>query len=336
MTQAQLTYLLLFPARNISLAGVPTVAAKPKDAPYFYNLDIEVKKVLQWEMLIHQIPIQCTLMMLDDQVIVAECTYELPGGFQRQSVTTKEKINQELRSKLLQKFAVTSNLVEEYTLLLLPNLQSHPSSFIKKHRQLLARFMRTSHKELDEIEIKSTLLSQIHYSASDFTIIDWEGAVVGSSGQDFAEDLDLFLIGNYQLLRYRMLDDSIERALEKIRSALSQRRRFQLGHDNVLEKIVRSQLSLLLDFEKTNQSLLLIGDWYSAKMYRTIVEEFYIDDWKEVVSNKLQSLTSIDETVRQNLTLSWSRLLDFIQIGGWLVILTGYFILFIRDMVMAR
>ena len=34
-----------------------------------------------------------------------------------------------------------------------------------------------------------------------------------------------------------------------------------------------------LDFEKINQGLLLIGDWYTAKLYRIIYEEFYLDEW---------------------------------------------------------
>jgi len=54
-----------------------------------------------------------------------------------------------------------------------------------------------------------------------------------------------------------------------------------------LQSIIEQQLTLLLDFEKIDHSLLLIGDWYSARVYRLIIDEFYLDEWKAAVSNKL-------------------------------------------------
>ena len=82
--------------------------------------------------------------------------------------------------------------------------------------------------------------------------------------------------------------------------------------------------------------MLLIGDWYSSRVYRLIVEQFYLGDWKATVSGKLDSLADIDEIVTQRLAFSWQRVLEFVQVAGWLVLLVGYFVLFIADMARPR
>jgi hypothetical protein len=59
-----------------------------------------------------------------------------------------------------------------------------------------------------------------------------------------------------------------------------------------------------------------------------IVSQFFLDNWKGVVRLKLDSQAAIDEIIRQNLAFSWRRLLDMVQLVGWLILLIGYFVLF--------
>ncbi len=140
-------------------------------------------------------------------------------------------------------------------------------------------------------------------------------------------------IGNYQLLRYRLVDREIERHLKDLRGRVTGNRRYgRSSKRKMLQQIIEQRLTILLDFEKIDQSLLLIGDWYSAEVYRLIVDQFYLDEWKTLVSAKLDQLAAIDEVVRQNLAFSWDRLLAFIEIAGWLLLLIGYFLLFFVDL----
>ena len=44
-----------------------------------------------------------------------------------------------------------------------------------------------------------------------------------------------------------------------------------------VQRIVQLRLELMLDFEHTDQNLLLIGDWYTAKLYEAIRSELYLD-----------------------------------------------------------
>jgi hypothetical protein len=130
-----------------------------------------------------------------------------------------------------------------------------------------------------------------------------------------------------------MLDEEIDESIKKIHENLyAKRKRVILRDGNqLLKTIIEKQLELLLHFNKIDQSLLLIGDWYSAKLYRVIVEEFYIDDWKAEVKEKLQNLSTLEEVVRQQFTVTWDRLFDVIQLVGWFILLIGYFVLYFFD-----
>jgi hypothetical protein len=99
-----------------------------------------------------------------------------------------------------------------------------------------------------------------------------------------------------------------------------------------IRRIVQHRLELALDFEYTDQNLLLIGDWYTSKLYRVIRDELYLDNWKAAVQSKLDNLEGILGTIRENFSLSWSELMGQVELAGWLILLIGYFILFFIDM----
>ncbi len=146
---------------------------------------------------------------------------------------------------------------------------------------------------------------------------------------DFQSDIELLKIGNYQLLRYRVLSHSTEEILQSIDRAFQQRRLSVLGPTRgTLRDIINHRLEIMLDFEHTEQNLLLIGDWYTAKLYTLISDEFYLNDWKQAVQTKLDNLESLISTIQENFSITWSGFLDIVQLIGWLVLLVGYFILF--------
>ena len=49
-------------------------------------------------------------------------------------------------------------------------------------------------------------------------------------------------------------------------------------------------LDLLLDYEEVEALVALIGDWYTADLYRVIIDELYVDECKTAVRAKLDEL----------------------------------------------
>ena len=330
---AELCYLLCLPLHSTS-PGQAEPAAAPKDAPYFFNLDIEFASAGNRTLEVEGTPVAVHAQVLDGLVWLAECRYRLEDCLSESALARKQAIQTALRERLRREAADTGPLSEQYTILLLRQVEPTPDAFVDAHAAALARLMRSLHKPVGEPEIGEILGSRARYSQHDLTVVDWEGAIVIAEEGDFQSDIELLKIGNYQLLRYRMLDQAIERNLQILRRAMRQPRGrpgWLPSQRKRLSQIVEQRLSLLLDFEKTDQSLLLIGDWYSSRLYRLIVDQFYLNEWKAAVSAKLDSLAAINETVSQHLALSWGRVLEFVQLAGWLFLLVGYFVLFFAD-----
>lgn len=328
---AEICYLLLFPLRFSPPAGQakPLPLPAQKDAPYFFDLDIEFSAVGERQIEVEGIPVFLRFQVLDGQVWLAECRYRLADLLDEAALPQRQAVQTMLKENLQQETGYTGAFVEEYTILLLRQVEPSPDEFVDSHALLLARWLRALPKPLNEFEVNQILHSRGRYSQGDLTVVDWGGALIIAEEGDFQSDIELLKIGNYQLLRYRLLDRTIERNLQSLRQYLTHARWLWLPSESkTLQKIVEQRLALLLDFEKIDQSLLLIGDWYSAQVYRLIVAQFYLNDWKTIVRLKLDSLAAIDEIVRQNLAFSWRRLLDWVQFIGWLILLIGYFILF--------
>lgn len=328
-----ITYLLFLPYAAVPKVDSHSQPTLPKGAPYFLNLDIDVVELEPVDVTISHIPIHVRPQLLDKQIWVAECRYTLPDPLAKNAALRMQHIQLGLRKLFIDAADLTEkDGYEEYTIVHLQEDMDAPDHFVDQHAASFAQFLRNLDKPLEKREIAKTLSTRIRYSSRDLTIIDWNGAILITDDGDISSDIDIFKVGNYQLLRYRLLDRSIDQSLEKLQEIITRKRfTFSPLKDETMFQILNKRLEIILSYERINQELLQIGDWYSAEMYRAIVDELYIDDWRETVSTKLDSLGSIHEIVSQNLSFSWSRLLDFVQMFGWLILLIGYFVLFYFD-----
>jgi hypothetical protein len=272
----------------------------------------------------------------DNLIQIIECCFPLPDALSPAALQLKARVQSALRDRLTATLPNPRDQVEEYIVLSIRATNGLPlDDFVDRHAQALARFIRSQREVFGPRELDEILVSRVRYSDHDITIVDWEGAVIISPEGDFQSDIELLKIGNYQLLRYRLLDQAIERNLQAVSDHLLEGAQPSLlpnRSKRVLRQAIEQRLALMLDFEKIDQSLLLIGDWYTAKLYQVIYDEFYLDEWKAAIKAKLESLESIVQIVQANFTFSWSRFLELMQIAGWLILLIGYFILFFLDL----
>ncbi len=332
----EITYLVLLPFAAIPKPDSQSHPVVPKGAPYFFNLDIEVKELDPVDVTVNETVVHVRPQLVDKQIWIAECKYVLSNPFAKDSVIHMQRVQLGLRQQFMKAAGLDEkDGFEEYTVIHLQSDLKTPDQFVDAHADSFAQLLRNLDKPLEKREITKTLSTRIRYSQNDLSIVDWYGAILLTDDGDITSDIDLFKVGNYQLLRYRLLDKYIELSLEKLQGLINQKRFTVVPRrDELMYQILNKRLEIILSFEKINQELLQIGDWYSAELYRTIVDELYVNVWKETVSTKLESLGSIHEIVSQNLTLTWSRLLDFVQLFGWLILLVGYFVLFYFDITM--
>ena len=332
LKNAELCYLLAFPDLSEDAGESHEQIHGLKDAPYFQPVDIFVRTIAGTAGF-EAAEAQGTVLRqrYDARVQIVECHFTLEDPL---SLRARAAVEKAIQEQFLPADRRADGMFEEYTVLLLRGANPTPDGFVDKNATILARFIRAQRETFDERDIQDILSSRVRYSNADLTLVDWQAAIIIAPEGDFQSDLELLKIGNYQLLRYRMLDENVEAILrtisEQFRTDLHKTLRTGPSRGQI-RRIVQHRLELMLDFEHTDQNLLLIGDWYTAQLYHAIQEEFYLREWKEAVRARLDNLEDLIQTIQENVSLSWQNLMETVQITGWLILLIGYFILFFLE-----
>ena len=327
----EICYLIAFPDINEGNDPAPEqFKGLIKDAPYFQPVDIDLVTLGDETIVIEGFAVHVMRHRYDGRVQMIECRFEIDDPFAATVLTKRTKIQNVLQSRFIPDAHRQGGLYEEYSILLVKEAKPTPDKWIDRNALTLSNFIRSQRGVFDKEEINEILGSRIRYSAEELTLVDWEGAVIVAPAADFRSDIALLKIGNYQLLRYRMLDQTIEEMLEKINEAFFKNRRTRPTR-GLVRQIAEHKLEVMLDFERAEQSLLLIGDWYTAKLYESIHNEFYLKDWKESVRAKLDNLENIVETIQENFALSFENVMDRLQLIGWVLLLVGYLYLYVLD-----
>ena len=327
----EICYLLAFPDPENGHTPVPEPFHRLKDAPYFQPVDIDLHTLGEETVEIHGKRVSLLRQRYDRQVQVIEFYFEQDDPFAAPALQERQKLENALQARFIPSQFLEKGLFEEYIILLVQKVRSTPDKWIDSHARNLAKFLRSQREVFDKAEVKETLSSRIRYSKQDLTLVDWEGAVIIAPDGDFQSDITLLKIGNYQLLRYRMLDQSVETLLDHINESFFINRKRPRPTRGAIRRIVEHRLEVMLNFERTEQNLLLIGDWYTAKLYAAIRSEFYLEEWKNAIRGKLDNLESITQTVKENFTLSVESLWGRIEMAGWAILLIGYIYLFLAD-----
>lgn len=330
----EICYLLAFPDLDDGNAPSAEKFRALKDAPYFEPIDIELVTLGDETVVIEGYAVHVTRQRYDGRVQMVECRFDMREPFAPSALQERAKIQAALQSRTIPDEYRQNGMFEEYFILLAAQAKPSPDKWIEKNERRLARLIRSQREVFDPVEIEDILVSRVRYSQNELTLVDWEGAVIISPESDFESDIVLLKIGNYQLLRYRMLDQSVEVMLDRIRDDFVENKRRPLRPGptrNNIRQVIRHRLEVMIDFERTEQSLLLIGDWYTAKLYEVIRDEFYLEDWKSSVRDKLDNVQSIISTIQENFSLTWSGLMERVELAGWIILLIGYFILFFME-----
>jgi hypothetical protein len=275
--------------------------------------------------------VNATRRRYDGRVQMVECRFELSNPFADKVLSVRTKIQSALQSRYIPESYRRNGLFEEYSILLVQEANPSPDKWIDKNALAISKFIRSQREVFDKSEVDEILISRTRYSAEDLTLVDWEGAVIIAPNGDFQSDITLLKIGNYQLLRYRMLDQSIEDMLDKLNKAFFKNKRRPRPTRGMIRQIAAHRLEVMLDFERAEQYMLLIGDWYTAKLFEAIQSEFYLKDWKESVRSKLDNLENIVETIKDNFSVSWENIMDKVQLSLWFILLIGYLYLYLLD-----
>ena len=216
----ELCYLLAFPDPNEDKPSSVEQFKGLKDAPYFQPIDIDLVSLGEETVVIEGYAVPVTRQRYDGRVQMAECRFDLKDPFAASVLRERARIQSALQNRYIPTKHRQIGMFEEYSILLVGQAGPSPdTNGGKKTKRGLTRLTSAPNTRTGALHPLPTrnprsgrdrriLVSRVRYSQNELTLVDWEGAVIISTEGDFESDIVLLKIGNYQLLRYRMLDQS--------------------------------------------------------------------------------------------------------------------------------
>lgn len=314
-----------------------------KSAPHYFEKSVPAQFILAQEQKhIDGTAVNIVVKSYPPDAILVEGSFEVEDIFSNGILELKDKLH-DLCYELAKKYEGKEEPAEEYAVYQISGYKGDPELFLESHGSQIAGLLKSEKLELDEQEIKYTLSFQLKYGKNDLVIVDWDGAFIFDTDGEFGDTVELMELANYQLLRYRILDGDLDERMAKI-SKLSQpeEKKNWLGLPSrevtqEFREVIRVRSQSIVQFEKMERDIRLIGEWYSARLYDIFSKKFRLEDWRRVVQEKLESLEDIYTIASENLGMSRVQRLELIQIWaffilqiGWLVLIVLEFIYFTR------
>jgi hypothetical protein len=316
--------------RGKEIPSVPPI----KSAPHYFEKTVPAQYILETKKIkIGDREVELMVKIYHPDAILVEGTLEVKDIFGEGIADLKEQLL-DICYEFMKKLGEKEEMSEEYTVFQISGYKGDPEIFLKNYGQQMAGLLKSEKLQLDEKEVEHTLSYQLKYAKDDLIIVDWDGAFIFDPEGEVGETIELLELANYQLLRYRIFDEDLDERLKKS-SKLTQAetgRWFRTKEvTQAFREMVKIRSQSISQFESLEREIKLIGDWYSARLYDLLTKKFRLDEWRNSVRNKIESLEDVYTIVSENLGMSRMQMLEMVQIGAFFVLQIGWFTLIILE-----
>lgn len=324
-------------SREVS-STVPT-----KSAPHYFEKSVPSQFVLgQEKIILDGREIELFAKSYHPDAVLVEGTIVVENIFADDILELKDKL-QEACYQFARKNGAREEPAEEYTIYRISGYKGEPEGLVKDKAKIIAGLLKSETLPLDPKEIEYTLSYQFKYGKDDLIIIDWDGAFIFDPDGESGDTIELFELANYQLLRYRVLDEDLDEkmkmASKTIRNEEQTKKRLKLfkmpskeiSHE--FKEVIKIRSESIAKFEAMERDIKLIGDWYLARLYDLISKKFRLEEWRKTAKEKLESLEDVYTIAAENLGMSHVQHLELIQIWLFFILQVGWFAILILEFI---
>lgn len=201
---------------------------------------------------------------------------------------------------------------EAYTVFCLTNISTKKDiqGWLSEQRAAVAELLTESKPGLlSEMQVAEVLRIQHSFAKTDIAVIDWDAALVVDLTGYVEDTLYMLELANLQLEEYRVMDQRLDRYLDKAYEDIRQHRFRPFG---AYSSILPTLRALRVDVTKLNDEVTHItkffGDWYLARVYLGARERFHLNQWRASVEERLKQLDGLYTVVHtevNNLRMLW-------------------------------
>jgi hypothetical protein len=220
---------------------------------------------------------------------------------------------------------------EAYTIFCLTDLgqKVDANQWLATNRRAVAELLTGAQPfELSEMQTAEVLRITRSYANTDLVVIDWDAALSVELAGQMNDVLYVLELANVQLEEYRVMDQRLDRYLDRAYDDLKRRRFGLLG---TYTATLRTLRLFRVDVARLNDEVTHIskffGDWYLARIYVGAAERFYLNQWRKSVEDRLGQLDQLYTVVNadvNNRRMVWLEVLvvvffaiDLLMLAFW-------------------
>jgi hypothetical protein len=190
---------------------------------------------------------------------------------------------------------------ESYTVFCLTDLAgaNDVAGWLGGHRREVAGLLtETAAEKLSETQINEVLRIQRSFENTDLAVIDWDAALVVDLTGYVDDVLYALELANLQLEEFRVMDQRLDRYLDRAYEDLERRTMPLFGAANkVLRQLRRFRVDVAKLADEVTHITKFFGDWYLARVYLGARDRFYLEQWRASVEQRLAQLDKLYSVV---------------------------------------
>jgi hypothetical protein len=217
---------------------------------------------------------------------------------------------------------------EAYTVFCVTDLggMKDANAWLAEQRRAVAGLLtETAAEKLSEPQVNEVLRIQRSFENTDLVVIDWDAALVVDLTGYVDDVLYALELANLQLEEFRMMDQRLDRYLDRAYQDLERRPMPLLGAANkTLRHLRRFRVDVAKLTDEVTHITKFFGDWYLARVYLGARDRFYLDQWRTSVEQRLAQLDKLYSVVHAEVNeqrMLWLEIIIVIFFAVDLVIL---------------
>jgi hypothetical protein len=186
---------------------------------------------------------------------------------------------------------------EAYTVFCLTDLGGLKDANVwlaEQRRAVAGLLTETTSEKLSESQVAEVLRIQRSFENTDLAVIDWDAALVVDLSGYVDDVLYALELANLQLEEFRMMDQRLDKYLDRAYQDLERRPMPVFGAANkVLRQLRRFRVDVAKLADEVTHITKFFGDWYLARIYLGARDRFYLDQWRASVEQRLAQLDKL-------------------------------------------
>lgn len=195
-------------------------------------------------------------------------------------------------------------------------------------RTVAGLLTETDPHRLSDAQVAEVLRLHRSFEITDLVVVDWDAALVVDLTGYVDDVLYVLELANLQLEEFRVMDQMLDRQLNRAYEDLEHRPFSLFGTSSPILKFLRwFRVDLTKLADEVTHITKFLGDWYLARVYMDARERFHLDQWRSSVEQRLSQLDQLYSVVHAEVNERRMLWLEIIIVVLFLIDIVGLFFL---------